>query len=193
MAKLSAEHKEEFEQRNYFDEGVHKVKIQSVTLGRTQPKTDDDEGKEFLAFGIISGDGEKEDEVRFWFTTDKAIKYSFNTIKGIFVHNAPEDKKQKTRDALDKIADTEELEKACQNLIGKEAWFSIYQDRTRTYPKQDGTVGYSYNRNLTSYEPTPRAIVTDAEAPVEDVPFESPSDAKPAEGGKKPEDNPFGF
>lgn len=178
MAKFTDEHKEELK-NNYFEEGVHKVKIQAVTLGKTSAP----DFKEYMQFDVVGEEGQ-EDQARIWFTTDKAINYSFNIVRGIFVHNAPESKKESARKAVDAITDTQELEKAAQSLLGKEAWFSVYKNPNRLYTAKDGTQKPSIDRNITGYEPKARPIVA---APV----AQSAADLNMPEGSG--DDQPFGF
>lgn len=163
MVKFSDENKKvsEFSGSKYFEEGVHQVRISTVVLDKTK------DGKEFLEFGVIGmdDDDEREDSVRFWFTTDGAINFSFNRIREIFVHNAPEDKKDEVRTKFDAIDDTEALEKACTKvLIGKEAWLKVEQNKNRPYTKTDGSTGYSFDKNLTGYEPKPAKLSGDSPA-----------------------------
>lgn len=166
MAKFTDEHKQEM--GNYFNEGVHKVKITGVALGKTQGTE-----KEFMEFDV-QGEQGQEASVRIWFTTDKAIKYSFNVVKSIFTHNAPEAKKDDARAFVDKIKDTEELEKACQALIGKEAWYSVFENPNRTYEK-DGVTKNSFDRNISGWEPQVKKIEkTEPEPTVEGKNGEEP-------------------
>lgn len=153
MVKFNDSHKEEMG-GEYFDLGVHKVKIGLVEFGTTDDKR---EYVEFTVVDDLEAENPKEAKARLWFTTDKAIKYTFNIIRGIFVHNTPEAKKQAIREKVDAVKDTDELEKLCQLLVGKEAWLEVSEDPTRTYEK-DGEQKPSINRNITGYEPTPRKV-----------------------------------
>lgn len=155
MVKFNDAHKAESGQ--YFEMGVHKVKIATVEFG----KTDDKEPREYVEFTVVDDlDSENpiEAKARLWFTTDKAIKYTFGIIRGIFTHNAPEDKKQAIREKVDAVKDTDELDKLCQLLIGKEAWLEVSEDDTRTYTNEAGETKPSINRNITGYAPTPKKI-----------------------------------
>lgn len=174
MAKFTSEHKEELK-NNYFEEGTHKVKISAAVLGETQ------DGKEYMEFTVVDDSGEKEDTARVWFNSDKAIQYSFNIIKAIFVHNAPEKKKQEIRDFVDNLEDTPALAKACQALLGKECWFQVSRDPNRTYVAGDGQTKPSINKNVYGYEPKPRTIQAAAPA--------AEGDLKMPEGSK--DDQPF--
>lgn len=178
MAKFSKEHMTEMSSGKYFSEGIHKVKIAGVTFDKT------DGGKEFAEFTVVSDDGQQEDTARVWFTTDKAMQYALTVIRGIFVHNTPEKDKEKTREKFDAIEDTEQLEKACQNLIGKEAWFTTYKDHTRMYTAKDGTQKPSFQRNIYGYEPKPQVIQQEPVA-------QSAEDLKMPAGSD--DEQPFGF
>lgn len=152
MVKFNDEHKVEGGQ--YFELGVHKVKIMLVEFA----KTEDKEPREYVEFTVVHPENDElEAKARLWFTTDKAIKYTFGIIRGIFTHNAPEDKKQAIREKVDAVKDTDELDKLCQLLVGKECWLEVAEDPTRTYEK-DGEVKPSINRNITGYVPTPRKV-----------------------------------
>lgn len=165
MVKISDEHKKEMEFGNYFKQGVHKVQIMAIVFGETEG------GKPYAEITVTDDSGEKEGSARVWFTTDKAIAYSFSVLKGIFTHNTPEDKREKVKAGLNKITDTETLEEECQKLIGKECWYTVYENPDRTYTGQDGKTRNSYDRNIYGYEPEPRntAILDDdAPAPTDD-------------------------
>lgn len=156
MAQFTDEHKKE-QSSNFFPEGIHKVKIVAVEFGTT------DSDKEYAEFNVVDDDG-REGSARMWFTTDAAIGFSFNVIRGIFVHNAPEGQKDKMRDKIDKLADTEALAKACEMLAGKECWYQVVQEGS--YINGQGDTKPSYNRNVFGYEPSPRkAVDTGAPAP----------------------------
>lgn len=148
MAKFTKEHKEEMGS-NYFKPGVHKVKIEKVEFGKTQ------DDKEFAEFSVVGENGE-EGQARVWFTTDKAINFSFNIIRGIFVHNAPENKKDEMRKKVDACKDTNELSVICVALSGKECWYSVFENPERTFTGKDGQLRNSFDRNVYGYEPKPR-------------------------------------
>ena len=148
MADFNDDHKSET--GNFFQEGVHKVKIAGVTGGETP------EGKEFIEFTVAGENGE-EGNARMWFTTDKAIKFTFNTIRGIFTHNALEGKKEAAKDMVNKVKNSDELVELCNKVLtGKEAWYQV-EKTDRTYPAADGSLKNSYNRNIYGYEPKPKA------------------------------------
>lgn len=138
----------EFSDGNWFAFGVHKVQIVSIGLDKT------DDGKEFVEVEVVGENGE-EDKARVWFTTEKAANFSFNVLRQIYVHNAPDDKKDEARDTMDAVKTTDELvEKLQERLLGKECWFTKYLDPTRTYTnKQTGEVKQSVNKNIYGYEP----------------------------------------
>lgn len=147
MATFNAEHKEEM--GKYFNEGIHKVKIMLVEGGTN------DNDKEYIEF-TVAGDNGEEGQARVWFTTDKAIKFSFNTIRNIFVHNASKGKEDAAREMVNKVGDTKELVELCNKvLIGQEAWF-VVEDSGRTYTDATGAERVSYDRNIYGYEPRPK-------------------------------------
>lgn len=153
MVKFSDAHKAE--SGNYFELGVHPVKIMLVEFA----KTDEKEPREYVEFTVVHPDNEDlEAKARLWFTTDKAIKYTFGIIRGLFTHNAPEDKKQAIREKVEAVTDTDELDKLCQLLIGKDAWLEVSEDPTRTYTNDAGETKPSINRNITGYKPTPKTV-----------------------------------
>ena len=131
---------------NWFGYGVHKVTIGAIEVGET------DDNKEFIEV-VLLGDNEEEDTARVWFSSDKAANYSFNVLRQIYVHNAPEAKKDAARDAVDATSDTAELTALLQKLIGKECWFTKYPSSTRTYVNQAGETKQSIDKNIMGYEP----------------------------------------
>lgn len=139
---------------NYFEQGVHKIKISDVEFGFTEG-----DEKEFCEITVVDPENaEKTDRVRFWFHSEGARSFSFGSLRAIFVHNADEGKKDEIRAKFNAIKGTEELEKACKKMLpGKEAWFSIYESDTRTYTDESGKVRKSFDKNLTGYEPKQRA------------------------------------
>lgn len=152
MADFSDEDKKE-RSNNYFEEGVHEVKIAVVAFDKTA------DGKEFAEFTVMGKDADdsRSGTARVWFTTPEAKNYAFNIIRGIFVHNAPDDKKDAVRDSINKIKNTEELEKACEKLIEKEAWYLV-QKSDRTYTNSNGETKNSYNRDIYGYKPAPKNL-----------------------------------
>jgi hypothetical protein len=147
MANFTDDHKTEA--GKYFQEGVHKVKIVSVTSDINE------NNKEYIEFFVEGSNGE-EDSVRTWLTTDKAIKYTFNTIRGIFVHNALEGKEDAARDMVNKVTNSEELVALCNKVLaGKEAFLTV-EKSDYTYTNAAGEEKHGYNKNLTGYEPKPK-------------------------------------
>lgn len=136
------EHKTE---SKYFGVGKHKVKIMLVSSG---VNTND---KEFIEFTVVGEDGE-EGSAKMYFSTDKAIGYTFRTVRDIFVHNAQEANKDKVRAMVDAVKNSDELVDLCQKLIGKEAWYLV-EKTNDTYQAPDGTTKFRYNRNIFGYEP----------------------------------------
>lgn len=147
MADFTKEDKVEKVMGKYFDVGVHRVKIKVITFDKM------DDGREFADIFVEGADGQ-EDNSRVWFHTAPAKNYSFNILKGIFVHNAKEENKDKVRKTIDAVNNTDELEEACQGLVGKEAFFEIKEDPVRTYQNAKGETRPSLNKNVYGYEPT---------------------------------------
>lgn len=156
MVKLTDEHKQD----NSFREGVYPVKINSVKHDETE------DGKEFIEFGVINEAG-AEGTARVWFTTDKAIRYSFSIIKGIFTHNAPEGKEDEIRQNVENLEDTDQLAKACEQLVGRNAFYQV-EKTDRTY-ESNGEIRHSYNRNIYGYEPAPKKATVESEPQIEDT------------------------
>lgn len=147
MADFNDDHK--VESGNYFGEGIHKVKIVAVSTDTN------DNGKEYIEFAVEGENGE-EGNARMWFTTDKAIKFTFNTIRGIFVHNALKGKEEAARDMVNKVKNSDELAELCNKvLVGKEAFYQVEQS-DYTYTNQAGEEKQGFNRNLFGYEPKPK-------------------------------------
>lgn len=147
MADFSKEHKEE--QAEYFSEGIHKITILGVEGGTN------DNGKEFIEF-IVGGENSEEGSARMWFTTDKAISYTFNSVRNIFVHNATKGKEEAAKEMVNKTTNSEELVALCVKvLVGKEAWYTV-EKSDYTYTNQAGELKHGYNKNITGYEPKPK-------------------------------------
>ncbi len=158
--KFTPEEKEVSERTggNYFGFGVFKVTIGQIELDET------DSGKEYIEVTVLGDNGE-EDTARVWFTSPKAANYSFNVLRQIYVHNAPEEAKDEARDTMDAAKDAEELARLLnEKLIGRECWFSKYPDPTRTYTAKDGTVKLSVNKNVYGYEPKARPELLNADS-----------------------------
>lgn len=144
---------------NWFGFGVHKVNIGMIELSPA------DAEKEYIEITVV-GDDEEEDTARVWFTSEKAANYSFNVLRGIYVHNAPEAAKDAARETMDAVQDTTEfVAKLNEKLIGGECWFTKYLDPTRTYIAADGTTKQSVNKNIYGYEPKLRPALLPKEAP----------------------------
>lgn len=147
MADFNADHK--VEQGKFFSEGVHTVKITGVDIGTN------DNDKEYIEFTVEGQDGETGN-ARMWFTTDNAIKFTFNTIRSIFVHNAQKGKEQEARDMVNKVKNSDELATLCDKvLIGKEAFY-VVERSDYTYTNAAGEKKQGYNRNLFGWKPEPK-------------------------------------
>lgn len=147
MADFNDTHKQE--QGAFFPEGIHKVTILGIEGGTN------DNGKEFIEF-IVGGENGEEGSARMWFTSDKAIAYTFNSIRNIFVHNATKGKEEGAKDMVNKVKNSEELVDLCNKvLIGKEAWYTV-EKSDYVYTTPAGEQKHGYNRNITGYEPKPK-------------------------------------
>lgn len=147
MADFNDTHKQE--QGAYFPEGIHKVTILGAE-GGVNPN-----GKEFIKF-TVGGENGEEGEASMWFTSDKAISYTFNSIRNIFVHNALKGKEEAAKEMVNAVKNSDELVALCNKaLIGKEAWYTVERS-DYTYTNQAGEQKHGYNRNITGYEPKPK-------------------------------------
>jgi hypothetical protein len=163
MAHKFSDEAKEFEGGgNWFGFGVHEVTIGEITEGQT------DGGTDYIEFTVLGDDGE-EDTARVWLT-EKAEKYSFNTLRSIYVHCAPEEAKDKARDSFDKAPDsTKVVEMMNDKCVGKKCWFTKYPDPTRTYQNSAGETKQSINKNIYGYEPKPRNDLLPKQDTVADV------------------------
>lgn len=151
--KFNASHKEEKSHNmEYFREGIHKVTITAVIGGTT------DNGKEYIEF-LVVGDEGQEGDARLWFTTDKAIGYTFNIVRGIFVHNTKEANRDAIRKKVDAVENSDELIELCQILVDMkvEAWYEVVKS-DRTYVNASGETKNSYDRNIYGYEPKTKEV-----------------------------------
>lgn len=147
MADFNDTHKAEMGE--YFSEGIHKVNIVDVTGGTN------DNGKEYIEF-TVEGENGEEGNARMWFTTDKAIAYTFNSIRNMFVHNALKGKEEQAKEMVNAVKNSDELVALCKKvLVGKEAWYTV-EKSDYTYTNQAGEQKQGYNRNITGYEPKPK-------------------------------------
>lgn len=134
---------------NWFGFGVHEVTIGEITEGTT------DSGTDFIEF-ILLGENGEEDSARVWLT-EKSEKYSFATLRSIYVHCAPEEAKDKARVSFDKAADSSAVvDMMNDKCVGKKIWFTKYPDPKRTYQSTSGETKQSINKNIYGYEPKPR-------------------------------------
>lgn len=146
---------------NWFGFGVHEVKIGTVTEGTT------DSGTDYIEFEVF-GENDEEDTARVWLT-EKSEKYSFRTLKDIYVHCAPEAKKEAARKSFDAAEDSTAVVELLQNCIGKQIWFTKYPDPTRTYLNANGETKQSINKNIYGYQPKLREDLMPKQDKVADV------------------------
>jgi hypothetical protein len=134
---------------NYFNYGVHKVKLGLIETGETES------GKEYIELTVL-GENEEEDTARVWFSTEKAANYSFNTLSQIAVHQGKNDEeKSAIRAAVINCGDTDEIVKLFNDkFVGTaELWFTVYPSPDRTYQAADGSTKKSIDKNVYGYEP----------------------------------------
>lgn len=167
--KLSKEDKAVSERGNYFSYGVHLV---TIGLIEHSPATDE---KPYIAVTVLGDHGE-EDTVRCYFVGG-ASNISFNTLRQIYVHNAPEDKKDDARNTIDGAADTEHLvELLSDKLMDKECWYTAYPSPTRTYLDRNNVERHSIDKNIYGYEPKLKTdLIPDGQQQLkaEDFPLDS--------------------
>lgn len=155
---------------NWFGFGVHEVTIGEVSEGET------DSGTDYIEFTLL-GDNQEEDTARVWLT-EKSEKYSFRTLKDIYVHCAPEAKKEEARKSFDEAADSTAVVELLQNCIGAKIWFTKYPDPKRSYVNQAGETKPSINKNVYGYAPKPRDDLIPPQDKVVDVDTDKPITAK---------------
>jgi hypothetical protein len=127
--------------------GVHEVKLMLVEAGTTNA------GKEYVQFNLAD-DGGAEGSARVWFTTDKAANFRFNVMRQVFVHCAPEAKKDDARNQMDKVEDSDQAVKLLnEKCIGKQIWFTKYINPGNTYTDQSGATKQSVNTSVYGYKP----------------------------------------
>jgi hypothetical protein len=150
VAKFTDEEKavKEFNDNN-FKFGVHKVAIMQFDLT--------EKGNKECVEVSITGENGEEDTAVVWLSTPAARNYTFNVLRGIYVHNAPEEAKDAARDSFDAVEDPEAMVKLLnEKLIGAECWFTKFYDPTRKYLNGKGEERRSVNKNVYGYEPKER-------------------------------------
>lgn len=156
MTAIPDEAKVELDQ--YFEEGIHEVKIQGITL--------EDEGTERFEVGVKGKNGEQA-TVRMYLT-EKAMKYTIDNLRKIVVHNTPDKlKKDAARDEVNACKTTEELLGLLQKkLENADCWYSKFKNGQQYQAvDKDGTevTRDSYDTRLSSFEPTPPKNVVTAQ------------------------------
>lgn len=154
---------------DYFSFGIHEVQMQLFTVETN------DNGNEYLEVGVVGKDSE-EDSVRLYLT-EKAANYTFNTMRQIFVHIAPEDKREEAGKLIDAVKDSDELIKLLNDkALGGKCWYTKYYDPKTTYVNKAGETKRSVNTNIYGYEPKPRPeLMPDTGAPsVGGTPLDEP-------------------
>lgn len=166
---------------NWFGYGVHEVQVVQVEEGTT------DSGTDYIEFTLAGPNGE-EDTARVWLT-EKSEKYSFKTLRDIYVHCAPEKEKQKARDSFDAAEDSTAVVNLLQNCYGKQIWFTKYPDPKRTYEAADGTIKKSINKNIYGWAPKLREDLLPKQDDVAEVDTDKPLTAADL-GGEDASDDP---
>lgn len=180
MSRSISDEAKEFEgnSKSWLDFGVHEVQIMLVESGQT------DSGTDFIEFTLV-GPNEEEERARVWLT-EKSEKYTFATLKSIYTHCAPEDKKEAAREELEKCKDYDEVvELFNKRCIGKQIWFTKYPDPTRTYINSQGETKQSINTNIYGYAPKPRDDLLPQKDTVHDVSDEDLKNVNKAIPGAK--------
>lgn len=178
------EHKKESNFGQRFAFGVHKVSILGFNLCGTE------EGeKEYVEVGFTDEEGRKEGNVRLYFNTEGNSPISFDILRTIFVHNAPEDKKEAAKASFNGVENSKKMVDLLNSkLIGKEMWYTKYYDaKGGTYQKEGQTyrsvresvMGYPTNPKL-DLMPKPKESVTQAAGEV--FPNDEPFPSSPAKG-----------
>lgn len=183
MSRSISDEAKEFEgnSKSYLDFGVHEVQIMLVGSGQT------DSGTDYVEFTVV-GPNEEEERARLWLT-DKSEKYTFATLKGIYTHCAPEDKKEAAQAELEACKDYDEVvELFNKRCIGKKIWLTKYPDPNRTYTNQAGEVKQSINTNIYGYEPKPKPELLPRKDQVADVSDEDLKNVNKAIPGAKKDD-----
>lgn len=168
MAKISKEAKEIMNQEggSYFDIGVHKVYIEKLSRGETK------NGTPFFQADVVGDeDPDTKATVNNLWTTDAATPYTMRTLQGILTHNAKEADKDKARDYMQSLDDTDDLD--VKKFNGAEAWLEVTEDREA--PKPNG--GYYKRYRLWSFakqsKPTVEELMGGGEkVNLDEVPFE---------------------
>lgn len=147
--KFSDEDKEVKEFRDSLPFGVSRVQLVLAEAGAL------DDGREYIEVNVQAEDG-IEDSARCWFTGG-ASNISFNTLRQVAVHQGKdEEEKQKIRDKVDAVKDSQELCDILNEYIGGELWVRKEYDPKRTYQNQAGVTKRSVNTNLFGYQPAER-------------------------------------
>lgn len=153
MVKIRPEDKEEVTYTQYLPEGIHEVKITGITQETNA------NGKEYFEFEVADEDGQVGNARLYM--SEKAMKYSISTIRGIFVHNTVEKNRDAVRKQVDLCEDTDELFKLSQALVKRQAkaWYSKHQNG-QTYVNNKGETRNSYDVNISHFEPKPPKQMT---------------------------------
>lgn len=135
---------EETKESEYFEFGVHEVKI-------TKIKIDKQDNKPYTE--IFVENDSSEDRARLWLHTPDTCRISIDTVRKILIQNqADEDIKQKIREKIQQIKNLADSAAILEKTVGCTAWFKVSEDEDRTYEK-DGKVKKSINRRIYGYKP----------------------------------------
>lgn len=149
--------------------------VTKVQLTGAVPETSEN-GKDYIEVGVVTEDG-IEDAARCYFVGG-ASNISFNTLRQIIVHQGKdEEEKQKLRDRVDNVKNSDELAEILNEFTGGELWFTKYYDPSRTYTTENGTFR-SINKNVLGYEPKLKPeLMPKPKGETVDTPFGPATDA----------------
>lgn len=108
----------------FFRYGVHTVQMVGFSTGKSEKK-----GTDYIEIGFVDPENEEcEGSVKIWFT-DKSAIFSIDRIRQIILHNTPEDKHDKAKEAINSCKNHEELAVLLsKKMTGKEAFISVYPE-----------------------------------------------------------------
>lgn len=142
--------------RTWFNEGVHRVLIESMT------QETNTNGTPFIKFTVID---EKDPDIKGTanlYTSEKALPYTLRTLQGILVHNTKTQiEEEKARAYMHKISDTDDLD--MKKFYGAQCWYKK-EKNGQTYTGKDGEEHPSFDTGVFNYEPkmkTPQDTILD--------------------------------
>lgn len=131
--------------RTWFNEGVHRVVIESITPDKNT------NGTPFLRVEVLD---EKDPDIKGkanMYTSEKALPYTLRTLQGILVHNTKTQiEEEKARAYMHKVSDTDDID--FKKFYGAQCWFKK-EKNGQTYTGTDGEEHDSYDTGIFNYEP----------------------------------------